>query len=62
MRVITDPPFERWSEDEALHELARLAAGLPHVGVEEAWDRLGRLTAEQRAPIDGALGKVHGGT
>jgi hypothetical protein len=28
---MTTPPLDRWSEDEALHELARLARDLPDV-------------------------------
>jgi hypothetical protein len=55
---MSDPPLDRWSEDEALRELARLAADLPHVDAEEAWRRLGRLTDEQRAIVEGALAEV----
>jgi hypothetical protein len=45
---MTTPPLERWTEDGALRELARpLAADLLEVDADEAWRRLGRLTAEQ---------------
>ena len=37
---MTGPPLERWSEDEALRELARLARDLPVVDADEAWRRL----------------------
>lgn len=46
------PPLERWAEDEALRELARLARDLPVVDADDAWRRLGRLTAEQRALVN----------
>lgn len=52
---MTNPPLERWAEDEALRELSRLARDLPEVGPQEAWRRLGRLTEEQRAAVIGAL-------
>jgi hypothetical protein len=48
---MTTPPLDRWAEDEALRELARLARDLPAVDAKEAWRRLGRLTAEQRALV-----------
>jgi hypothetical protein len=35
------PPLDRWAEDEALRELARLALDLPDVDAAEAWRRLG---------------------
>ena len=57
---MTTPPFERWAEDEALRELARLARDLPDVDAEEAWRRLGRLTEEQRGTIIGALEDLGG--
>jgi hypothetical protein len=44
---MTTPSLDRWSEDEALRALARLARDLPDVDAGEAWRRLGRLTAEQ---------------
>ena len=50
-----DPPLDRWSEDEVLGEVARFAADLPHVDADEAWRRLGRLTAEQRALVLAAV-------
>jgi hypothetical protein len=52
---VSNPPIERWIEDGALGELARLARDLPHVDAEEARRRLERLTPEQRALIDGTL-------
>jgi hypothetical protein len=52
---MTTPPFDRWSEDEALRELARLARDLRDVDADEAWRRLGRLTAEQRAAVQATL-------
>ena len=36
-------------------ELARLACDLPDVDADEAWRRLGRLTAEQRALVHATL-------
>ena len=53
---MTTPPLDRWAEDEALRELARLARDLPDVDAAEAWRRLGRLTAEQRRLVYRALG------
>ena len=50
---MTSPPLDRWAEDEALRELARLARDLPDA--VEAWRRLGRLTAEQRRLVYRAL-------
>ena len=52
------PPLDRWAEDEALRELARLARDLPDVGADEAWRRLGRLTEEQRRLVYRALGAL----
>ena len=37
------------AEDEALRELPRLARDPPDGDADEAWRRLGRLTAGQRA-------------
>jgi hypothetical protein len=54
---MTTPPLERWSEDEALRELARLARDLPDVDADEAWRRRGRLTAE-RALVMQALSRL----
>ena len=34
---MTTPPLDRWSEDEALRELGRLARDLPDVDAAEAW-------------------------
>ena len=53
---MTTPPLDRWSEDEALRELASLARDLPDT--DEAWRRLGRLTAEQRARVMQALSRL----
>jgi hypothetical protein len=55
---VTTPRLECWAEDEALRELARLARDLPKVGAGEAWRRLGRLTAEQRALVMQALTRL----
>jgi hypothetical protein len=55
---MTTPPLERWTEDGALRELACLAADLLEVDADEAWRRLGRLTAEQRAVIEEVVGRV----
>lgn len=52
---MTGPPLERWSEDEALRELARRARELPEVDAGEAWRWLERLTAEQRALVLAAV-------
>ncbi len=52
---MSHPPLDRWAEDEALRELARLARDLPNVDAGEAWRRLGRLSDEQRGTIIGAL-------
>jgi hypothetical protein len=49
------PPLDRWGEDEALCKLAHLARELPEVDADEAWRRLGRLTAEQRALVLAAV-------
>ena len=57
---MTTPALDRWSEDEALRELARLARDLPDVDAGEAWRRLGRLTAEQRGKIIEALEDLGG--
>ena len=58
---MTTPPLDRWAEDEALLELARLARDLPDVDAEEAWRRLGRLTEEQRRLLYRALGALRVG-
>jgi hypothetical protein len=58
---MTTPPLERWSEDEALRELARLARDLPDVDASGAWRRLGRLTAEQRQLLYRALDALRWG-
>jgi hypothetical protein len=49
------PPLERWAEDVALCELARLARDLPDVGPAEVWRRLGRLTLDQRTIVIATL-------
>ena len=55
---MTTPPLDRWAEDEALRELARLARDVPDVDADEAPRRLGRLTEEQRAAVIGALPRL----
>jgi hypothetical protein len=46
---MVDPPIERWSQDEALREVVRIARELPRRGAErEVAARLARLTPEQR--------------
>ena len=52
---MTTPRLDRWSEDEALREFARMGRDLPDVDAAEAWRRLGRLTAEQRQLVYRAL-------
>jgi hypothetical protein len=49
------PPLDRWAEDEALWESRPPARELPEVDADEAWRRLGRLTAEQRALVLAAV-------
>ena len=49
------PPLDRWAEDEALRELARLARDLPEVDAAEAWRRLDRLTQGQRDAVVAAV-------
>jgi hypothetical protein len=44
---VSGAPLDRWADDEALREFARLARDLPDVDADEAWRRLERLTAEQ---------------
>jgi hypothetical protein len=56
------PPLDRWAEDEAPRELARLARDLPYVDADEAWRRLGRLTAEQRALVLAAVHRAASGS
>jgi hypothetical protein len=58
---MTDPPLDRWAEDEALRALARLARDLPAVDAKEAWRRLGELTAEQRRLLYRALDALRRG-
>ena len=58
---MTDPPLGRWEEEGALRELERLATELPHVGADEAWQRLRRLTDTQRAAIEDLLWRVDRG-
>jgi hypothetical protein len=55
-----DPPLDRWAEEQALRELARLARDLPYAGAAEVWRRLGRLTGEQRAAVIAALRQIAG--
>lgn len=52
------PPLERWAEDVALRELARLARDLPDVEPAEAWRRLGRLTLDQRMLVVATLARA----
>ena len=52
------PPLDRWEEEGAIQELVRLAAELPHVGADRAWERLDRLTETQRAAIEDVLRRV----
>jgi hypothetical protein len=52
---VATPPLERWAEDAALRELARLARDLPGIQPSEAWRRLGRLTLDQRAIVIATL-------
>ena len=52
------PPLDRWEEQGAIQELERLAAELPQVGADEAWERLERLTETQRAAIEDVLRRV----
>jgi hypothetical protein len=47
-----EPDLDRWEEEGALRELARLAANLPNVGADKAWERLDRLTQTQREAIE----------
>ena len=49
---VSDPPLDRWEEEGAIQELERLAAELPQVGADRAWERLDRLTDTQRAAIE----------
>ena len=56
-----DPPFDRWEEEGALQELERLAAEIPQVGADAAWERLERLTDAQRAAIEDVLRRVDRG-
>ena len=55
---MTDPPLDRWEEEGALRELARLAADLSSVGADHAWARLDRLTTTQRRCIEDLLRAV----
>jgi hypothetical protein len=52
------PPLDRWEEWGAITELTRLAAELPDVGADKAWERLERLTEAQRAAIEEVLRRV----
>jgi hypothetical protein len=46
---MADPPIDRWSQEEALREIVRIARGMPASGAErEVAPRLARLTPEQR--------------
>jgi hypothetical protein len=57
---VATPPLERWAEDVALRELARLARDLPGIGPSEAWRRLGRLTLDQRRIVILTLAAAQG--
>jgi hypothetical protein len=52
---MTDPPLQRWAEDDALRRTRPPGSDLPKVDADEAWRRLGRLTEEQRAGVARAL-------
>ncbi len=52
------PPLERWAEDIALGELARLARDLPDIPPAEAWRRLGRLSLDQRTVVIATLARA----
>jgi hypothetical protein len=46
---MADPPIDRWSREEALREIVRIARGMPASGAErEVAPPLSRLTPEQR--------------
>lgn len=53
-----EPPFETWSEDEALREIARLARDLPRLDADEAHRRLERLTDGQRRLVEEAVRRM----
>ena len=53
-----EPPLDRWEEEGAMTELVRLAAELPDVGADKAWERLDRLTETQRRCIEDLLRAV----
>ncbi|MEZ0284354.1 MAG: hypothetical protein ACAH79_03860 [Thermoleophilia bacterium] len=55
---MTTPPIDRRAGDGALHELTRLACDLPDLDADEARRRLERLTAEQRAVVEGTLERL----
>jgi hypothetical protein len=57
---MTTRPLDRWAEEGALRELARLARDVPEVDAAEAWRWLGRLTAEQRQLVNRALNVLRG--
>lgn len=50
-----EPDLDRWEEEGALRELARLAANLPNVGADKAWERLRRLTENAAQEHRGSL-------
>jgi len=52
------PDLDRWADDGALRELARLAHDLPNVDADEAWRRLGRLTDAQRVVVERAFERL----
>jgi hypothetical protein len=52
------PPLDRWEEEGAIAELARLAAELPRVDADRVWERLDRLTVKQRRCIEDLLRAV----
>jgi hypothetical protein len=52
------PPLDRWEEEGAMTELVRLAAELPDVGADRAWECLDRLTETQREAIEDVLRRV----
>jgi hypothetical protein len=48
-RTMSDPPIDRWSQQEALREIVQIARCLPAADAERrVAARLARLTPEQR--------------
>jgi hypothetical protein len=57
-RISGRRPLDRWEEEGAMTELVHLAAELPDVGADGAWERLDRLTETQREAIEDVLRRV----